>query len=176
MDLKTISISIFLSLLPISELRGAIPYALAKGVPLLAAYPICVGFNGLVAPLVFVFLSTFNKLFLKMKWYERFFNRFIDRARHKVQDKVDRFGYFGIMLFVAIPLPITRCLYRNPGGMDSRYEPEKNHSCRPGRCYHIRYNSLHCRRTRYTGPLAFRQGNSLTRGISVGKFAQPAQR
>jgi len=107
MELNTIFISAFLSVLPISELRGAIPYALAKGVPLAAAYPLCVGLNALVAPLVFLFLSTSHKLFLKMGWYGRFFTKFIESARHKVQEKVDKYGYLGIMLFVAIPLPIT---------------------------------------------------------------------
>ena len=107
MEPITISFSIFLSLLPISELRGAIPYALSQGIPLTVAYPLCVGFNALVAPLVFIFLSTFHKLFLKMEWYERFFTKFIENARLKVHDKVEKFGYLGIMLFVAIPLPIT---------------------------------------------------------------------
>ena len=107
MSVNPLLFSIILSLLPISELRGAIPFALSQGIPLAAAFPLCVGFNALVAPLVFIFLSTFHKLFLKMGWYERFFVKFIENARNKVQDKVKRFGYLGIMLFVAIPLPIT---------------------------------------------------------------------
>ncbi len=107
MDITTILISIFLSILPISELRGAIPYAMANDIPLIMAYPLCVGFNALVSPLVFLFLSTFHKLFLKMSWYDRFFEKFVEKARIKVQSKVERFGYLGIMLFVAIPLPIT---------------------------------------------------------------------
>ena len=38
MDLRTILISILLSLIPISELRGGLPYALISGIPLLPAY------------------------------------------------------------------------------------------------------------------------------------------
>ena len=94
-------------MMPISELRGAIPFAVSQSLPLWTAYLVCVGFNALVAPVAYLFLSTVNRLFLKMPWYASFFHRFVDRARAKVQDKVDRFGYLGIMIFVAIPLPVT---------------------------------------------------------------------
>lgn len=107
LDIKTILVTAVFTLVPIFELRGSIPYGLIKELPLGLVFPMCVALNALVAPLVFLFLSTFNKLFLKMSWYEKLFNRFVERARDKVKDKVDRFGYLGIMLFVAIPLPIT---------------------------------------------------------------------
>jgi len=107
MTAKVLLITVFFSLLPISELRGAIPFAVSQSVPVWLAYLVAVGFNALVAPLAYLFLSTFHRLFLRMGWYARFFHRFIDKARLKVQDKVDRFGYLGILIFVAIPLPVT---------------------------------------------------------------------
>ena len=97
----------FLSFLPISELRGAIPFAVAHGVSWYLAYPIAVVLNALVAPVCWVFLSTLHKLFLKINWYRKFFNRFIERARNKLREKVDRWGWLGIAVFVAIPLPVT---------------------------------------------------------------------
>ena len=97
----------FLSFLPISELRGAIPFAIANDVPWYAAYFMSVLINAMVAPACWIFLSTLHKLFLKMAWYGRFFERFIDRARNKLHDKVERWGWLGIAVFVAIPLPIT---------------------------------------------------------------------
>ena len=42
-----------------------------------------------------------------MNWYNKIFDRFVEKTRHKVEDKINRFGYLGIALFVAIPLPIT---------------------------------------------------------------------
>ncbi len=96
-----------LSVLPISELRGAIPYALAHGMSALAAYFYCVILNALVGPFVYGFLSSINKLFLKAGWYQKLFDRIVERARTKVHAKVERFGYWGVMLFVAIPLPVT---------------------------------------------------------------------
>jgi uncharacterized membrane protein len=105
-------ISIFLwtallAFLPISELRGAIPFALYHGFPWYAAYGYCVFLNALVAPVCWIFLSTLHRLFLKMPWYERFFKRFIEKARGKLQGGVEKWGWLGVALFVAIPLPMT---------------------------------------------------------------------
>jgi uncharacterized membrane protein len=96
-----------LSFLPISELRGAIPFAVANGIPWYWAYPFAAGLNALVAPVCWVFLSTLHKLFLKMAWYRGFFDRFVERARRKLQGGVEKWGWLGVAAFVAIPLPIT---------------------------------------------------------------------
>jgi len=100
-------VTALLSLAPISELRGAIPFALAKGAGPLIAYLYCVTFNALVAPVVYLFLSTLHKLFLRMAWYSSLFERVVERTRKKIEAKVSRFEYLGITLFVAIPLPVT---------------------------------------------------------------------
>ncbi|HPB66427.1 MAG TPA: hypothetical protein PLW80_07690, partial [Spirochaetales bacterium] len=50
MDVNTLLVTIALSFLPISELRGAIPFAVARGAPLLEAAAIAVACNALVGP------------------------------------------------------------------------------------------------------------------------------
>jgi uncharacterized membrane protein len=97
----------FLSFLPISELRGGIPFALSRGIPWYIAWPFASGMNALVAPLCWLFLSTMHRLFLRMKWYERFFNRAVERARNKLRGGLEKWGWLGLTFFVAIPLPIT---------------------------------------------------------------------
>lgn len=104
---RDLVLTIILALAPISELRGAIPFGIASGLPLWAAYPLCVGLNALVAPLVFLFLNTFHKLFYKWSFYRNLFDKIVTRARTKIHAQVEKYGYLGIMLFVAIPLPIT---------------------------------------------------------------------
>ena len=99
--------TIFFSFLPISELRGAIPFAIANKVPWYTAYAVAVFCNAMVAPACWVFLSTLNKLFLKIDRYKDLFERFIERARIKLHDKVERWGWLGVAIFVAIPLPLT---------------------------------------------------------------------
>jgi uncharacterized membrane protein len=97
----------FLAFLPISELRGAIPFAIANGIPWYTAYPFAAALNALVAPVCWLFLSTLHRVFLRMGWYEGFFDRFVERARRKLQGGVEKWGWLAVAVFVAIPLPFT---------------------------------------------------------------------
>ncbi|MCK5155663.1 MAG: small multi-drug export protein [Spirochaetales bacterium] len=107
MTISTVLYTIFFSLVPISELRGAIPFAYFNSIPLLPAYLIAVSANALVAPIVFLFLSTIHTVLYKWKFYKNIFDSTVRRTRSKLEPKVKKFGYLGIMLFVAVPLPIT---------------------------------------------------------------------
>jgi len=97
----------FWSLMPISELRGAIPLAMASGWPWWQAWLWCVGFNLLVGPIAYAFLATAHRILYRWGFYAGLFDRLVERARLKVHDKVEKYGYLGVALFVGIPLPIT---------------------------------------------------------------------
>ncbi|MDR3115793.1 MAG: small multi-drug export protein [Treponema sp.] len=97
----------FLSFLPISELRGGIPFAIASGVPWYWAYPFAVAFNALVGPACWLFLSTLHTYLCALGVYRNFFDRFVERARVKLHKGVRKWGWLGIAVFVAIPLPVT---------------------------------------------------------------------
>ncbi len=107
MTFSDLLITGLLSIAPISELRGAIPFALAKGMPVIPAYLFCVGMNFLASVLVLVFLNTFHKLFYHIGVYRKFFDSFIEKARRKVGANLEKYGTWGLALFVAIPLPVT---------------------------------------------------------------------
>ncbi len=98
---------ILLSMLPISELRGGIPLAIAYGLNPLTAFLICTLANILIVPLIFIFLEYLNNLFLHMQWYNKLFHKVLERARHKIHRQIEKYGYIGLMIFVAIPLPFT---------------------------------------------------------------------
>ena len=103
----TYLLTILLGLLPISELRGAIPYAYFNGVPLWLSAVIGILSNALVPFIGFTFLGSLHKLLDKWPFYHRLFEKTVARARGKVGEKVHKYGLLGLMLFVAIPLPIT---------------------------------------------------------------------
>lgn len=107
MSARTLLLSILLCVFPIAELRGGLPFALAGGIPLVPAYLICVLANALVGPLVFLFLSTLHRLLDRWSAYHGLFERIVERARRKVHRAVERYGYVGLAIFVAIPLPLT---------------------------------------------------------------------
>ena len=101
-------ITIILAILPISELRGAIPYAILKaGINPFTAFFIAVFANILIIPLIFFFLDYIHKYLLKIRVYEKFFNFYITRKVEKVKRKYETLEMFVLFLFVAIPAPGT---------------------------------------------------------------------
>jgi uncharacterized membrane protein len=124
MSIRALLLTVLLCLLPVSELRGGLPYALSAGLPLAIAFPLCVVANALVAPLLLLFLSSLHRLLQRWAGYARLSERILERARRSVHAKVERYGYVGLFLFVAIPLPFTGAYTGTLGawvlGMDSR--------------------------------------------------------
>jgi len=109
----TLSFTALLSFMPISELRGAIPFAILHGIPWYWAYLYCVVLNALVAPVCWIFLVTLHILLYGIneeegfRWYKNLFNRFVEKTRNKLSGKIEKWGWLGIAIFVAIPLPVT---------------------------------------------------------------------
>ena len=100
---------IVLSILPISELRGGIPVAIASGMGWFPAFITCVIANVLVIVPVFFFLDHIHTYLMKIKMYEKFFTLYLDRVRKRVEAKLANhtWEYWVLFLFVAIPFPST---------------------------------------------------------------------
>ncbi len=97
---------VVLAALPISELRGALPLALAMGFSPSKAYILSFIGNLIpVLPLLFLLQPVVARL-RHISVFERFFNWLFERTRRKAS-LVERFEALGLILFVAIPLPIT---------------------------------------------------------------------
>lgn len=98
---------IILSMLPISEVRGALPFAFFNNISFYLAFPISVFFNFIVSFFIFFFLDTINKYLLKIPYYNKIFTKFANNAKEKIYKKFSKYEYLGLTLFVGIPLPIT---------------------------------------------------------------------
>ena len=100
---------VILSVLPISELRGGIPVAVASGVGLLPAFMSCVLANILVIIPIFFFLDYVHTYLMKIKLYNKLFTLYLERVRKRVEVKFAQqtWEYFVLFLFVAIPFPST---------------------------------------------------------------------
>ena len=100
--------TIILALLPISELRGAIGYAIASGLNPLTAFVVATIANIFVMPIVFLFLDYLHKRFMKIKSYENLFYKHVERSKKKIERHIGtKWEYFALGFFVAIPLPLT---------------------------------------------------------------------
>jgi len=93
------------SALPISELRGGIPLALYLGFNPVEAYVISVVGNLLPIPFLLMFLSLIERIALRTPLSSLYLR--IVRRTDRRRDMIDRYGYLGLTLFVAIPLPVT---------------------------------------------------------------------
>lgn len=96
-----------LSMVPVLELRGAIPIAAANGLPLRIAIPVSVIGNLVPVPLILLFIRRiFVWLRTKNDWWDRRIAGLESRTMKKA-DTVRRCAFWGLALFVAIPLPGT---------------------------------------------------------------------
>lgn len=97
---------LIVSALPVIELRGAIPIGISLGLtPLESA---AVSYFGSLIPFPFVFFLI-KPLFDKLRgnsFLAHHINRLTDRSIRK-GEQVQKYGFFGLILLVAIPLPGT---------------------------------------------------------------------
>lgn len=106
MILKLLQV-LLISMLPVLELRAAIPYGIALGMnPIPVALAAIVG-NMLPIPFLIVYTrKVFAWLRLRFPAANRFVTRLEKRA-HAKSAVVHRYGFWGICILVAIPLPGT---------------------------------------------------------------------
>ena len=95
------------SMIPIVELRGGLPFGVALGLPYHLAFPFAVLGNIIPAPFIIVYI---RRIFLLMRRYMPRLNGLVDKLEQKAHlkgQKVQKYQYIGLWLFVAIPLPGT---------------------------------------------------------------------
>ena len=98
----------FCSMLPIIELRGAIPLAFAFDLPWWQAYLISVAGNLLPVPFILLFINAIIKWMSasKVKFFNKIANFLLKRVEKK-RDKIEKYSFWGLCIFIAIPLPVT---------------------------------------------------------------------
>ncbi len=92
------------SLLPILELRGGLIASALLDLSPIKSYIVCVLANIIVVPIALFLMEQVLDLLSKFKLLKKL----IDKWKKKVDKKkglLEKYGYIGLMLFVAIPLP-----------------------------------------------------------------------
>ena len=101
----------FISMVPLIELRGAIPVALSMGLPAVPSIIVCVVGNMLPVPIIYFFARKFLLWGAEQRFIGKICNFFVvkgERAGQKLAAKAGRDGLaLALMLFVGIPLPGT---------------------------------------------------------------------
>lgn len=105
--IKEALITFFMAMVPVIELRGAIPYGVIAGLSVPAAFIIAVTGNLVPIPVLVVFTrKVFEWLRTKSDRLDRMVSRLESKAE-KNQEVVNRYKFWGLVLLVAIPLPGT---------------------------------------------------------------------
>lgn len=100
----------FISMVPLIELRGAIPYAVGFGLPLLPSYIICILGNMVPVPIIFLFARKVLEWGVDKPVIGKFFTFCLEKGHKggvKLQEKAGRGLFLALLVFVGIPLPGT---------------------------------------------------------------------
>ncbi|MBQ8393075.1 MAG: small multi-drug export protein [Clostridia bacterium] len=103
----------FCSMIPIIELRGAIPMGAAfnatiGGMPFWLTYILSVVGNILPVPFILLFIKKVIRWMSvsRVKIFNKVANFLLNKVEKK-RDKIEKYSFWGVCLFVAIPLPAT---------------------------------------------------------------------
>ncbi len=107
--LLNILLTIGIGMLPILEIRGALPIALgAFHMPLWEAFLWSATGNILIVVILLKFLDPVTTFLMKhSKFFNRWLNKLFHKTRHKHTAKFNEIGALALITFVAIPLPVT---------------------------------------------------------------------
>jgi uncharacterized membrane protein len=109
--LETVSgeftLTMLVSMVPVVELRGGIPFGVAAGLPVWEAWLAAVIGNLIPVPFIIVYI---RRIFQWMRRRSQRLNRLVDRLERKAGRKMAaarKYEYLGLFILVAIPLPGT---------------------------------------------------------------------
>lgn len=102
-----ILLTLLWAMVPVVELRGAIPIGVGVGLPLWLSIVVSVIGNMIPVPFIILFI---RQIFKWMRRLSKTFARIVDKMEQKAEkhrDKVTKYGFWGLFILVAIPLPGT---------------------------------------------------------------------
>ncbi len=97
-----------LAMSPVVESRGAVPYGVLAGIDPSIVVLLSIAGNMLPVPFLLLTLSKIEQLIITRPEGSRIrtlYLRYIGNLRSRAKEKIDRYGFFGVMLFVAVPVP-----------------------------------------------------------------------
>lgn len=100
----------FISMIPLIELRGAIPVSQALQLPVVSSYIICIVGNILPVPFVYLFARRFLEWGKDKKYTKSVCVFFLEKgakAGQKLEQKAKNGLFIALLLFVGIPFPGT---------------------------------------------------------------------
>lgn len=107
---KKYLIIFLISMVPLIELRGAIPFSQGFGLPIVQSYIICIIGNMLPVPIIFLFARKVLEWGADKPVIGKFFTWCLEKGHKggkKLQEKAGKGLFVALLLFVGIPVPGT---------------------------------------------------------------------
>lgn len=101
---------LFISMLPLVEIRGAVPVAVLSGLPIIPSCIVSVIGNLIPVPFIFLFARRILEWGKDKKYIGRLFTWFLEKGQiggRKLEEKAGKGLYWALFLFVGIPVPGT---------------------------------------------------------------------
>lgn len=100
-------IAMLWSISPFGEAKVGIPYGMFQGVNIYLVFVLCFISNVLVFPLMLFFLEKINGYLLRWNFYKKTALLVARKAKTGSGDQIKKYGFWGLIFFVMIPLPGT---------------------------------------------------------------------
>ena len=100
----------FISMVPLIELRGAIPVSQVMGLPIVPSFIVCIIGNMLPVPIIYLFARKVLEWGADKPLIGKFFTFCLEKGEKggkKLQAKAGRGLFVALLLFVGIPIPGT---------------------------------------------------------------------
>ena len=95
------------SISPLGEAKVGIPFGLLKDLNPYMVLIVAIAANIMVYPLMIFFLNSMNGFLAKVLWYKKSAIWVAKRAKKGSKENLRKYDYFGLALFVMVPLPGT---------------------------------------------------------------------
>ncbi len=103
---RAVGRTFFMAMAPVVELRGALPFGMACGLPVWAAYVAAVLGNLVPVPFIFLLIRRVFAWLKRFRWLRERVNALEHRA-HLKGKTVRKYRLLGLVILVAVPLPGT---------------------------------------------------------------------
>lgn len=100
-------IILIMSMMPVSELRGAIPLGVSLGVEPRKVVVLSVLGNMMIVPLLLKLLDPVLHFLARTEFFSGIIGWLRRRTLRRTKEKVKKYRVLGLFLFVAVPLPTT---------------------------------------------------------------------
>lgn len=102
-----IIMTLFISMIPVIELRGAIPIAVANGLDYRVAIAVSIIGNIIPVPFIIIFIRKIFAFLRKISSKLDMLVTKLEKRAEKKSDVVQKYAFWGLFILVAIPLPGT---------------------------------------------------------------------